>query len=489
MTSVTDNLNHLVTGLDRHESGSTGHFAHDLASALLWDQRGSKIETLRRQGLPCEVLQVSVGGQSAAIFFEQNGLAADALIEQAALFAYHTSIEWGVLSSPDSVLVFNSHWIKDNHWFRLPAFGIREYREKASILEAMTPRGLMEGAIDRVATSIYGDPDEQLLPVDDALVDRLDKWRSEAIRHSKPILNLDEKLQTLFAQLFVLRATEDRALTPELLALSATLRPDRTADLVALQGLFDAAKVRIQSDLFDVRVPEEIPDFIHGGIIHDLYYPHQLPGKTARYNFSWVNADVLGRAYEKYLSTVLMPGRGLDPQLRLFDFPAREVESISRRKAAGVYYTPAYIVKYLTEKCLDEYYSTRDVADPLTPLPRIIDVSCGSGSFLTAALDSLIGRLKGVPSDIPWPKALVDNRSIVGIDVDERALTLARLSLWLRLAEEPTPLPLPSLSGSIVCGDSLQESTWANLPDSFEIVLVSRVRNPPNNLARSCFSS
>jgi hypothetical protein len=182
------------------------------------------------------------------------------------------------------------------------------------------------------------------------LVDRLDQWRSEAIRHSKPIPNLDEKLQTLFAQLFVLRAVEDRNLTSELPSLSAMLRPDKTADLAALQDLFNHAKDQIQSELFDVRVPEEIPDFIHGGIIHDLYYPHQLPVRTARYNFSWVNADVLGRAYEKYLSTVLIPGRAVDPQLRLFDFPTREVETISRRKAAGVYYTPSYIVKYLAEK-------------------------------------------------------------------------------------------------------------------------------------------
>ena len=83
-----------------------------------------------------------------------------------------------------------------------------------------------------------------------------------------------------------------------------------------LQRLFKQAKDRIQSELFDVPVPLEMPAFIHGGIIHDLYQPHQLPMSNARYNFSWVNADVLGRAYEKYLSTVLIPGRAIDPQLR-----------------------------------------------------------------------------------------------------------------------------------------------------------------------------
>ncbi len=447
MTSVTANLGRLASQLNGGTAAGDRLFAADLAAALLWNEGAARTERLSRPGLPCSVIQASIGGQPAAVFFEHQG-APDGLIKDAALFAYHTSIEWGVLTSPATIQVFNSHWVKDNDWFRTPLVGIDQLRGPVPILEAFTPHGLSEGEIDRVATSIQGAPDEELLPVDDALVDRLDQWRSEALRHSQEIHNLDEKLQTLFAQLFVLRAVEDRSLSPGLPGLSDTLSSDKTTDPKMLQRLFDLAKTNIQSDLFDIRVPTEIPDFIYGGIIRDLYYPHQLPMKTARYNFAWVNADVLGRAYEKYLSTVLIPSRAIDPQLQLFDFPNHHIERVTRRKASGVYYTPSYIVRYLTEKCLDEYYSDKDITHPATPLPRIADVSCGSGSFLTAALDSMISRLKAGTDRLDSPKALMDNRSIVGVDIDERAVTLARLSLWLRLAEEPNPLPLPSLTSS-----------------------------------------
>ena len=236
MSSVIENLQHLATTLNGNGAPSYGLFAEDLAAALLWNEDGARTERLNRQGLPCGVIQASISGQPAAIFFEHDGVA-DNLMREAALFAYHTSIEWGVLTSPASVQVFNSHWVKDNDWFHLPPFSVHQFRERAPLLESFTPRGLMEGGIDRIATDIQGSPDEELLPVDDALVDRLDQWRSEAIRRSKVIPDLDEKLQTLFAQLFVLGAVEDRSLSPGLPSLADTLRPGKTADLSMLQRL------------------------------------------------------------------------------------------------------------------------------------------------------------------------------------------------------------------------------------------------------------
>jgi len=108
-------------------------------------------------------------------------------------------------------------------------------------------------------------------------------------------------------------------------------------------------------------------------------------------------------------------------------------------------------------------------------LPHILDLSCGSGSFLTMSVAYLIRRLRHFDGDKNWGKELVRQRCIVGIDKDRRAVMLARLSLWLRLAEEPNPLPLPRLEALIVEGDSLNESTWDKLPRNYEVV----VGNPP----------
>lgn len=70
---------------------------------------------------------------------------------------------------------------------------------------------------------------------------------------------------------------------------------------------------------------------------------------------------------------------------------------------------------------------------------------------------------------------MVRKKCIIGIDSDARAVTIARLQLWLRLAEEPLPLPLPRLEKTIIQGDSLKEETWDVLPEGYDIILG----NPP----------
>lgn len=473
--SISDNLRKLSESYRASLGASARPFANELAEILLWAQGDARLATLEVRDLPCHVLQASVAGQPATVFIECTRSEPN-IARDSALLAYHMSIEWGILIDQTTTSVFNSHWLKNHDWFRLPPMAIHDLDKSSRILEALTPSGIIEGEIDKIASSQFGSPDEELLPVDDELVDRLDWWRSEALRYSTTSAGIDEKIQTLFAQLFVLRAVEDRRLAPRLAKLSAILKVDGTADLEKLQLLFRRAKSKIQSDLFDIPVPLEIPDFIHGGIIKDLYVPRNIPIPEARYNFSWVNADVLGRAYEKYLSTVLIPSRALDRQMQLFDRPVREVERISRRKAAGVYYTPSFIVRYLTERCADQYFEQETSSDAISPRPpHVADMACGSGSFLTAAFDAILDRLKGLNAEKDWVRELIDNKCIVGVDIDKRAVTLARLSLWLRITEEPRPLPLPSLESIIVCGDSLSESTWATLPLTYDIILG----NPP----------
>src|SRR5262249_44704638 len=60
---------------------------------------------------------------------------------------------------------------------------------------------------------------------------------------------------------------------------------------------------------------------------------------------------------------------------------------------------------------------------------------------------------------------------------DLRAVTIARLALWLRLAQEPDALPLPDLDEIIVHGDSLIDATWSELPGAGDYDIV--IGNPP----------
>ncbi|MBN2316667.1 MAG: N-6 DNA methylase [Sedimentisphaerales bacterium] len=428
---------------------------------------------MKKRGLPFTITQTYLGEEPAILFASHQRSESKRVVEQVALCAYHSAIEWGVVTNFSETVVFNSHWVKDNGWFRFPTIQSTNLLKCFDLLEALTPEGIRKNRIEELACS-RSRPDHILVPVDDQLVDSLDTWRDEALRFSESPEAVDAKLQNLFAQLFILRAVEDRRLAPKIPLLSSCVDGNNSLDRRVIREIFDEARRHIQSELFESDIPKNIPDFILKGIIEDLYRPKNFPIRGVQYNFSWIEADVLGRAYEKYLSSVLVPSRQRDPQLFLFDQPLREVSRISRRKASGVYYTPDFVVRYLTEKSLD-YFFDKTANKGKTKLPRVIDPSCGSGPFLRASADSLIRRLRQKDAKKNWGRELVKKRIIVGIDIDPKAITLARLSLWLRLAEEPDPLPLPHLKKNVVCGDSLRNTTWKNLPKTYDIVLG----NPP----------
>lgn len=474
MSIVAQNIRDLATRFQDQSQRRPPRLARKLAEALQWTEGRARVEQLSAPGITAQIARASVGSQPAAVFVSDHGAKSRELINIAALYAYHSAIEWGLVADRSEATVFNSHWVKDGNWFTLPPIKWSNIGQRIEVLEAITPSGLTQGRMDEVALKYYK-PESLLRPVDDALVDHLDHWRDEALRYAARTENLDAKLQNIFAQLFVLRAVEDRNLAPQLATLESALdeQDKGRVDVRQLKAIFESAKSRIQSELFDTVDLDDIPEFVLNGIIRDLYKPSQLPGSDTRYNFAWIDADILGRAYEKYLSTLLIPSPTASPQIHMWDQPYRDVERVVARKASGVYYTPSYLVRYLTEQCLDRYFQR--VEDITTSLPKIADISCGSGSFLTAAVDSLIRRLRAIDSDRNWGRELVSKRCIIGIDNDARAVTFARLQLWLRLAEEPEPLPLPRLGKTIIHGNSLREETWNDLPKRCDIILG----NPP----------
>lgn len=448
-------------------------FANRLAQALGWTLSDAELRQHPSSTNDFRLSEALVARQPAVVFCGFGSQPIQDAVSDAATFAYHSAVEWGVASNCLETVVFNSHWVKNNSWFQLPSISLRDIESHSHLLEALQPDQVISGNLTRIVLD-RATPEASLLAVDDALVDRLDAWRDETLRHTEEFKGIDERLQQLFAQLFVLRVIEDRKLSSSIPPLSTIVTGDDSANKSALKEIFEIASREIQSDLYSSASFRDIPGFILAGIINDLYRPRHLPAVNRRYNFAWLSADVLGRAYEKYLATTLIPSRILDPQLRIWHSPLRGVARTSVQRTRGAYYTPEYVVRFLTEEALDRC-PPRVNKKGRVEIPTILDPACGSGSFLTAALDGLIRRLRAIDTNTNWGKRLVDGQHLCGVDIDPRAVTLARLSLWLRLAEEPSPLPLPRLHRSIVVGDSLSATPWEGLPSAFDIVLG----NPP----------
>jgi SAM-dependent methyltransferase len=372
-----------------------------------------------------------------------------------------------LLVGSDGGVLLNSHWLQRGDWYGLPLADGAILDRVGPVLAELTPDGVVDGQIDSGAARLQ-EPDDFLQPVDDALVARLDHWRAEAMRFSDKPEGLDARLHSLFAQFFILRRVEDKGLAPSLVPLSSVLSSN--APLASLAALIAQARDVIGSELFNEAPITGVPETVVAGIVRDLYEPSHLPGH-ARYHFEWVDADVLGAAYEKYLANVLRSAPAPE-QLRLFGGqPIREAARVSVRKEVGVYYTPHFLVEYLVERALDGIEVDQDPAH----LPLAIDFSCGSGSFLVALVDALIRRLRRVDDSVNWGRALVASGRVVGVDIDERAVTLTRLALWIRFSEEPDPFPLPDLEDTVRQGDALDPATWGPLEDEYHIVLG----NPP----------
>ncbi len=154
------------------------------------------------------------------------------------------------------------------------------------------------------------------------------------------------------------------------------------------------------------------------------------------------------------------------------------------RKTTGSYYTPRSLIQALLDSALDpvldEAARARNPEAAILAL-KVCDPSCGSGHFLIAAAHRIARRLAAVRTgdDEPAPEALrhalrdVIARCIHGVDVNEMAVELCKVALWMEALEPGKPLSF--LDHRIVCGNSLLGATPAliahGVPDeAFEAI-------------------
>ncbi|MCK4797086.1 MAG: transposase, partial [Spirochaetes bacterium] len=207
----------------------------------------------------------------------------------------------------------------------------------------------------------------------------------------------------------------------------------------------------------------------------------------SKYDFlSDIDVNILGHIFENSLNDVeelqaIVQGEAFD-------------KTKTKRKKDGVYYTPKYITKYIVDNTVGalceekkeelnllninldtnkEYKRlTKDKKDLLERLYKyqnylvslkILDPACGSGAFLNQALEYLLEEhdfidtyrkvLEGDALGFFDTKAEILEHNLFGVDINEEAVEIAKLSLWLRTAERGRTLN--KLSDNIKCGNSL----------------------------------
>jgi type I restriction-modification system DNA methylase subunit len=355
---------------------------------------------------------------------------------------------------------------------------------KESVESGLLDQSLLSKKLDRLRR-----------PVDKEILEDMNQWRevlAKDIYKNHPEMaeaQLKENVQRILDRFIFIRSCEDRGLTygDTLQEMVVQRRDDiGTAFMPTLKALFRRYDRDFDSELFDEHPCEDLAiDFpILKEIILETYDP---------YLFDVIGVEVLGNIYEQYL--------GFVPRLtekRVKYEPKPEV-----RKAGGIFYTPEYIVDYIVKNTVGRFLSQQKPKNIQTL--RILDPACGSGSFLIRAyreLEVYYRRLKkeawekrqktlakvyedqaqfsfdeGVP-ETRGELNVFDKRKIVlshlfGVDLDEQAVEVTRLSLMLKMLEGehgiiPGRAVLPTLDHNVKCGNSLISGDVLKLQSFFE---------------------
>ena len=165
-------------------------------------------------------------------------------------------------------------------------------------------------------------------------------------------------------------------------------------------------------------------------------------------------------------------------------------ELVTGRHDSGAYYTPRPVVSFMCREALKGYLEGQDtgitseavarfvdaqetggiqvaqarrIADALAQV-TVVDPACGSGAYLLGMMQELIELQTALYNAGVDARALYDlkleiiQRNLYGVDLDDFAVNIAMLRLWLSLSidyEGEKPEPLPNLDFKVLCGDSL----------------------------------
>ena len=218
-----------------------------------------------------------------------------------------------------------------------------------------------------------------------------------------------------------------------------------------------------------------------------------------------IDVDILGHIFEQSITDLERLRNELEGRVE----PLARDKLTSRRKKEGAFYTPAFITRYIVEQALgsvlkDRFENLRQIheakakateraalADPtvynLDKLKkphrdalvkfweawqdelghvRILDPACGSGAFLIEAFDQLhmvyeisndrLKELRGSRSLFD-PDRQILQQNLFGVDLNEEAIEICRLSLWIKTAARGKVLT--SLDHTIRVGNSVVNDT------------------------------
>ncbi len=385
---------------------------------------------------------------------------------------------------------------------RIQYFRFTEYPDRwREIWDVFSREAVWSGKFDQYAASKRKRGTSE---VDTEFLKDIEGWRDKLARNlalrnkDLSVDDLNVAVQRIIDRIVFLRMAEDRGLESYEQLLKLCQQPNiyarfvktlcRKADEKYNSGLFHFHKEPGVSDAPDTLTPRlAVDDKALKPILQSLYFEHGSP-----YKFHVMPVEILGTVYERFLGKVIRLTAG---------HQAKVEEKPEVRKAGGVYYTPAYIVNYIVQNTVGKQIEGKSpavLAGGKNSQPfRVLDMACGSGSFLLGAYQFLLEHCLKWYQDNTSKKhvkavyqnakgetclAIAERKRILithifGVDIDRQAVETTKLSLLLKALEGEDDATLsrqmrlfhdralPNLSDNIKCGNSLIASDFSMIPE------------------------
>jgi len=382
--------------------------------------------------------------------------------KQAVEYSWYKGCTWAVLTDFEHMRILNAEVKSINplqSQFRWIDYN--EYLTRFEELWLLSKESFEQGLLDKEADRLLKRTKKQ--KVDKQLLADFTVFR-ETLSKNITKLNqnrhlsedeLDEAIQRILDRLIFIRNCEDREMEEKRLwEAKNEIHVWKKA-----KEIFAYYDKNYDSKLFtyDQNNPKQvhlcdtldIDDVVMRDIIQGLY---RTKDDFVSYDFSAIDADILGTVYEQYLGHIL----------KKTEKRASLTENHVHKKEQGIYYTPTYIVDYIVRNVLGKLLKEKK-----TDLEniKVLDPACGSGSFLIKTFDVLNEYYErnitnysqtqlDLKTGIPFTtKVRILQNNIFGVDLDKQAVEITQLNLLLKIAEKGHRLPL--LEQNIRCGNSL----------------------------------
>ncbi len=370
---------------------------------------------------------------------------------------------------------------------------LTQYQEHFDKLWILSRDSVLSGKLDKLLLEKPAKGEPTLVK---SILDDLKGWREKLakdIYKNNPVLfhsedserdanYLKEITQRILDRIIFMRFCEGRELMvgQSLKEIFEERRDSEDANaMLFLELMFKQYNETFDSDLFSPQTWEKdltVNFKALKEIILDTYEPYQ---------FEVIPLEILGNMYEQYLGYTIS---------KLTEHQVKYDLKPELKKGNGIYYTPEYIVDYIVQNTIGILF--QELSPSKIEKLRILDPACGSGSFLIKAYDEMLKyyskRKKarseekdkkhnnnlGLQQSNEEPSLTVEEKReilkkhIYGVDIDEQAVEVTKLSLMLKMLDGeygtvPGRAILPMLDENIICGNSLVSGNILELTKYF----------------------